>query len=68
MTGVVLCVGALSLDTIAWFDDLPTNPGKHLPSHPAILLRGGNLREVFWEWCTLQPLLLQHLELVLLMH
>ena len=33
MSGVVLCVGALSLDTIAWFDTLPVNAGKHLPDH-----------------------------------
>ena len=31
MSGVVLCVGALSLDTIFRFDDLPTRPGKFLP-------------------------------------
>ncbi len=33
MTGTVLCVGALAFDTIAWFDELPTTAGKHLPSH-----------------------------------
>ncbi|RYE07080.1 MAG: sugar kinase [Hyphomicrobiales bacterium] len=31
MSGTVLCVGALSLDTIFRFDTLPTTPGKHLP-------------------------------------
>lgn len=31
MSGVVLCVGALALDTIFRFDELPTRPGKFLP-------------------------------------
>lgn len=31
MSGVVLCVGALALDTIFRFDELPTTPGKFLP-------------------------------------
>ena len=31
MTGIVLCVGALSLDTIFRLDELPTGPGKFLP-------------------------------------
>lgn len=31
MSGVVLCVGALSLDTIFRFDTLPAGPGKYLP-------------------------------------
>jgi sulfofructose kinase len=31
MTGTVLCVGALSLDTIFRFDELPDRPGKFLP-------------------------------------
>jgi sulfofructose kinase len=31
MSGVVLTVGALALDTIFRFDTLPSGPGKHLP-------------------------------------
>jgi sulfofructose kinase len=32
MTGTVLCVGALALDTIFRLDALPTAPGKYLPT------------------------------------
>lgn len=32
MSGVVLCVGALALDTIFRFETLPTGPGKFLPT------------------------------------
>jgi sulfofructose kinase len=31
MSGVILCVGALALDTIFRFDTLPAGPGKFLP-------------------------------------
>lgn len=32
MSGVILCVGALALDTIFRFDTLPDGPGKFLPA------------------------------------
>ena len=40
MTGVVLCVGALSLDTIFWLDALPTGPGKFLPTDSIEIAQG----------------------------
>ncbi len=40
MSGVVLCVGALSLDTIFRFDDLPTTAGKHLPREVVQVAQG----------------------------
>ncbi len=40
MTGVVLCVGALSLDTIFRLDALPTAAGKYLPSDAIEVAQG----------------------------
>lgn len=40
MTGVVLCVGALSLDTIFRLDALPTGPGKFLPTDAIEIAQG----------------------------
>jgi sulfofructose kinase len=40
MSGVVLCVGALSLDTIFRFDTLPNGPGKYLPSEALDVAQG----------------------------
>jgi sulfofructose kinase len=40
MTGVVLCVGALSLDTIFRLDALPTSPGKFLPAEAVEVAQG----------------------------
>ncbi len=40
MSGVVLCVGALSLDTIFRFHDLPTGPGKFLPTEAIEVAQG----------------------------
>ena len=40
MTGVVLCVGALSLDTIFRLDALPTTPGKFLPTDALEVAQG----------------------------
>lgn len=40
MSGVVLCVGALSLDTIFRFDSLPTRPGKYLPGEALGVAQG----------------------------
>lgn len=40
MTGVVLCVGALSLDTIFRLDALPTGPGKFLPTDALDVAQG----------------------------
>lgn len=40
MTGTVLCVGALSLDTIFRLDALPSGPGKFLPSETLEVAQG----------------------------
>jgi len=40
MTGVVLCVGALSLDTIFRLDALPAGPGKFLPTEAVDVAQG----------------------------
>jgi sulfofructose kinase len=40
MTGTVLCVGALSLDTIFRLDTLPTAPGKYLPEDAIEIAQG----------------------------
>ena len=40
MSGVVLCVGALSLDTIFRFDMLPNGPGKYLPGEALDVAQG----------------------------
>jgi len=40
MTGVVLCVGALSLDTIFRLDALPAGPGKFLPTDAIEIAQG----------------------------
>ncbi|MEO8757035.1 MAG: PfkB family carbohydrate kinase [Devosia sp.] len=40
MTGAVLCVGALSLDTIFRLDTLPTAPGKYLPTDAIEIAQG----------------------------
>lgn len=40
MTRVVLCVGALSLDTIFRLDTLPTGPGKFLPIEAIEIAQG----------------------------
>ena len=40
MTGVVLCVGALSLDTIFRLDALPRGPGKFLPTDAIEVAQG----------------------------
>jgi sulfofructose kinase len=40
MTGVVLCVGALSLDTIFRMETLPAGPGKFLPTNAIQVAQG----------------------------
>jgi sulfofructose kinase len=40
MSGVVLCVGALSLDTIFRLDELPVGPGKFLPTDAIEIAQG----------------------------
>ena len=40
MSGVVLTVGALALDTIFRFDHLPTTPGKYLPLETVQVAQG----------------------------
>jgi len=40
MTGVVLCVGALSLDTIFRLEVLPSGPGKFLPIEAIEIAQG----------------------------
>ena len=40
MTGAVLCVGALSLDTIFRLDTLPAGPGKFLPTEAVEVAQG----------------------------
>jgi sulfofructose kinase len=40
MSGVVLTVGALALDTIFRFEDLPLAPGKHLPLEAVDVAQG----------------------------
>ena len=40
MTGTVLCVGALSLDTIFRLDALPAGPGKFLPTEAVEVAQG----------------------------
>lgn len=40
MSGVVLCVGALSLDTIFRLDALPAAPGKYLPTDAIEVAQG----------------------------
>ena len=40
MSGVILCVGALSLDTIFRLDALPTGPGKFLPTEALQVAQG----------------------------
>jgi sulfofructose kinase len=40
MTGTVLCVGALSLDTIFRLDSLPAGPGKFLPTEAVEVAQG----------------------------
>jgi sulfofructose kinase len=40
MTGIVLCVGALSLDTIFRLDALPTGPGKFIPTDALDVAQG----------------------------
>ena len=40
MTGTVLCVGALSLDTIFRLDSLPAGPGKFLPAEAIEVAQG----------------------------
>jgi sulfofructose kinase len=40
MSGVVLTVGALALDTIFRFDHLPTSPGKYLPLETVQVAQG----------------------------
>ncbi|MEQ1770389.1 MAG: sugar kinase [Devosia sp.] len=40
MSGVVLCVGALSLDTIFYLDALPLTPGKYIPNDAVDVAQG----------------------------